>query len=344
MRLRPSTLPEGYSLSAIFEQRLSGTAGHSVFYGLPDTGLGPSSQILVSVSTGPELGGFERVASVHLNGYGTDTEVDVNGAQAISSTLAPVIAWVAEDDTRVSVSAGDDVSREELLTAARGLDLTKDGPRIGDEALPAGAELLDEQLSHEFDQLQASMRFSRPTDQGGSRSLTLFIDGPLASYDSPDATPDDANSAGATRWDRASLDPAQYGYVVWWSEGDNVSASVIASEIPESQLKEFVNGLEVVSEEDWQMFLKLSFPRGTPTPDTGSHRIENIVVLAAPDDNVWTWLERGHHLGTFLCTTRNPDPTRMSEYVLMLPDFQIGSGFDEIEALAEEQRRFPCEP
>jgi hypothetical protein len=37
------------------------------------------------------------------------------------------------------------------------------------------------------------------------------------------------------------------------------------------------------------------------------------------------------------------DPNEMGEYVLMLPDHQVGSGFADIEALDEEQRWFPCE-
>jgi hypothetical protein len=185
-------MPEDYALATIFEKQLSGTAGHSVAYGLPDTDLGPSSRITVSVSTGSELGDFESFAALHLLGQRTDATVDVNDAQAISSTLAPIIKWVAEGDTRVSVVAGADVSRDDLLAAARGLEQTTDGPRTRNEALPAGAELLYEQPSYEFDQHQTSMRFFRPIDQGGSGSLTLSIVDQVASDASHDVTPDDA--------------------------------------------------------------------------------------------------------------------------------------------------------
>jgi hypothetical protein len=316
-----------------------------VAYGLPGTDLGPSRRITVSVSTGDEIGDFENFAVLAFARQYAETTVDVNGTQAISSTLAPMIIWVGEGDRRVSVFGGSDISGDELLMAARGLEQTPDGPRIRDEAVPEGMQLLDDRPSYDFDLLMTTVRFGKTTGLGGSAYLTLTLFDQVDSDASNDITRPVTDSPGATRWQSASLERIRDdGYVVDWREGDNVRASATAFEMPESELVEFVNGLEVVSEEDWQMFLELASPRGTPTPATSGIGFGNIAVLAAPDDNVSTWLERGHHLGTYLCTTVNKDPDGVAEFVLELPDFQVGSGFDDIEALAEEQRTFPCEP
>jgi hypothetical protein len=346
LRLRPKHWPADVQVGPVLEHdwrmrsaaiaRYEAAGSQSV-----TVSVGVSPTLTLWVTHGNANGPFETVASMAI--ANATESVDVNGSQAVLSPFGEDgVYWIEPDGARVAV-VGAGLTREQLLTAARALRRTASGAELAPAGLPEGWKLVSREPDRDVTVHTTAVHFTAQ-EASASTYATLLVNqeiiggGATPAAPLPGAAPD----GGPDRWSRATVQRIGAGLVsATWTERPGVSVTVTGR--PEAEMRELMNGLEIVDESTWQRFREVVRGRATEAPSS-TMSTDNVGVPALPGDTVWTWIARGQEIGFGHCMAYLMTDAEPREVEIRLPPYQSGQGFTEIEALTEEQRTFPCQP